>query len=132
MSNGSTALEICCAWQSTIEFLYKKMIGLPDHLLIGLPCYVFAEGLGKQPVKHCLLVRYAYVACGRLTLNHMAYSAGKKSKVKTVPTPTPPIRTKASAPQKLESVSGMNASIAAMAVNITGRARRTVDSTMAS
>ena len=55
--------------------------------------------------------------------NQMEYMAGRNTKVKIVPAKVPPMSVYASVPQKTEWVSGMNARIAANAVNITGRAR---------
>src|SRR5206468_3224066 len=64
-----------------------------------------------------------------LILNQMAYKAGRNTRVSTVPPKVPPIKVYASVPQKTECVRGMNASIAASAVKITGRERCTVAST---
>ena len=62
----------------------------------------------------------------------MAYNAGKNTSVSTVPPKVPPINVYASVPQNTEWVSGMNASMAASAVRMTGRERCTVASTTAS
>jgi putative transposase len=62
----------------------------------------------------------------------MAYNAGKNTSVRTVPPNVPPINVYANVPRKTECVSGMNASIAASAVRITGRERCTVALTTAS
>ena len=58
----------------------------------------------------------------------MAYKAGKNTSVRTVPPKVPPIKVYARVPQKTEVVSGMNASMAASAVRMTGRERCTVAS----
>jgi hypothetical protein len=52
--------------------------------------------------------------------------------VRTVPPNVPPINVYANVPQKTEYVSGINASMAASAVRMTGRERCTVASTTAS
>ena len=62
----------------------------------------------------------------------MAYKAGKNIRVRAVPPKVPPINVYASVPQNTDWVSGMNASMAASAVRVTGRERWTVASTTAS
>src|SRR5207302_1302929 len=57
---------------------------------------------------------------------------GRYSKVRKVATNNPPMMVIAIGPQKAERDSGIMARIAASAVSTTGRARRTVASTMAS
>jgi hypothetical protein len=55
--------------------------------------------------------------------NQMAYIAGRKTSVSTVPANVPPISVYARVPQNTECVSGTKASIAATAVTMTGLAR---------
>jgi hypothetical protein len=55
--------------------------------------------------------------------NQMAYIAGRKTSVSTVPAKVPPIKVYARVPQNTECVSGMKARMAASAVKMTGLAR---------
>src|SRR5947209_7712965 len=68
----------------------------------------------------------------RLLRNQSAYGPGRYSKVRKVATNKPPMMVIAIGPQNAERDSGIIARIAASAVSTTGRARRTVASTIAS
>ena len=65
------------------------------------------------------------------TLNHAAYNAGKKNRVKKVATINPPIIATAIGPKKILRDNGIMAKTAANAVNTIGRQRRAVASIMA-
>src|SRR5881398_3314220 len=82
-----------------------------------------ADGCHHQPATRG--VRIAEASCRSfatgLILNQMVYKAGKNTSVRTVPPKVPPIKVYASVPQNTDWVSGMNASMAASAVRMTGR-----------
>src|SRR3954447_14884762 len=85
----------------------------------------------ERPVSSAATSHDSRISWGAFTLNHAAYSAGRNNSVSTVATSSPPMIATAIGPQKLLRVRGIIARIAAAAVSMIGRNRRTVDSIMA-
>src|SRR5574343_1231566 len=99
----------------------KRRRPRPDNRLLptyrNSPCVVAAMFRRIAP----------YALGSRLTLNHAAYSAGRNRSVSKVATHKPPMIATAIGPQKIERDKGIIARIAASAVSMIGRKRRTAE-----